>query len=72
MTSLRPFRCDDLFRFNNVNVDVLTETFNLGFYLSYLAKHPEYYSVRACARARARAPAAALVYVRARTRASGC
>eukprot|EP00793_Prasinoderma_coloniale_P001111 PRCOL_00006102-RA len=45
MTSLRPFRCDDLFRFNNVNVDVLTETFNLGFYLSYLAKHPEYYSV---------------------------
>ncbi|RHZ00002.1 hypothetical protein DYB37_011587, partial [Aphanomyces astaci] len=26
MTSTRKFRCDDLFRFNNVNLDVLTET----------------------------------------------
>lgn len=45
MTSLRPFRCGDLFRFNNVNLDVLTETFQLGFYMSYLAKHPEFYQV---------------------------
>lgn len=26
MTSTRKFRCEDLFRFNNVNLDVLTET----------------------------------------------
>jgi hypothetical protein len=26
MTSTRKFCCDDLFRFNNVNLDVLTET----------------------------------------------
>jgi N-terminal acetyltransferase B complex catalytic subunit len=26
MTSTRKFKCEDLFRFNNVNLDVLTET----------------------------------------------
>ena len=26
---------DDLFRFNNVNLDVLTETYNMPFYLRY-------------------------------------
>ncbi|XP_028913663.1 N-alpha-acetyltransferase 20 isoform X1 [Ornithorhynchus anatinus] len=26
MTTLRPFTCDDLFRFNNINLDPLTET----------------------------------------------
>jgi N-terminal acetyltransferase B complex catalytic subunit len=26
MTTIRRFVCDDLFRFNNVNLDVLTET----------------------------------------------
>ena len=26
MTTLRPFRCEDMFKFNNVNLDVLTET----------------------------------------------
>ncbi|RLN51364.1 hypothetical protein BBJ28_00023215 [Nothophytophthora sp. Chile5] len=29
MTSTRKFCCDDLFRFNNVNLDVLTETVSL-------------------------------------------
>ena len=38
MTTLRPFKCDDLFRFNNVNLDPLTETYNLGFYLTYLSR----------------------------------
>lgn len=42
MTSLRRFTCDDLFSFNNVNLDILTETYNLPFYLQYLAKWPEY------------------------------
>ena len=41
MTTLRRFRCDDLFQFNNVNLDKLTETYNLSFYLQYLATWPE-------------------------------
>lgn len=45
MTSLRPFSCRDLFRYNNVNLDPLTETYNLGFYLAYLSKWPEYFAV---------------------------
>jgi len=40
MTTLRPFRCDDLFHYNNVNLDPLTETYNLAFYLMYLARYP--------------------------------
>ncbi|ETV80023.1 N-alpha-acetyltransferase 20, NatB catalytic subunit [Aphanomyces astaci] len=43
MTSTRKFRCDDLFRFNNVNLDVLTETYNMPFYLQYLTKWPDYF-----------------------------
>lgn len=42
MTSLRRFTCNDLFTYNNVNLDILTETYNLPFYLQYLAKWPEY------------------------------
>ena len=42
MTTIRRFTCDDLFTFNNVNLDVLTETYNLPFYLQYLAVWPEY------------------------------
>ncbi|KAG7381345.1 N(alpha)-acetyltransferase 20, NatB catalytic subunit [Phytophthora pseudosyringae] len=38
MTSTRKFCCDDLFRFNNVNLDVLTET--------YLSKWPDYFLVQ--------------------------
>ena len=41
MTTLRRFRCEDLFRFNHVNLDHLTETYNLQFYLQYLATWPE-------------------------------
>ena len=29
MTTVRPFTCDDLFTYNDVNTDVFTETFNL-------------------------------------------
>ena len=44
MTTLRPFTCDDLFVYNDVNTDCFTETFNLNFYLGYLATWPEYFS----------------------------
>ncbi|CCI48229.1 hypothetical protein ABG067_002111 [Albugo candida] len=46
MTSTRKFCCDDLLRFNNVNLDVLTETYNMAFYLQYLAKWPDYFLVQ--------------------------
>ena len=45
MTTLRPFRCEDMFHFNNVNLDPLTETYGLSFYLQYLAHWPEYFQV---------------------------
>lgn len=59
MTSLRRFTCEDLFTFNSVNLDVLTETYNLPFYLLYLAKWPEYCQVGAarCAPQAARSTA---------------
>ncbi|KAH6573714.1 hypothetical protein BASA60_005896 [Batrachochytrium salamandrivorans] len=40
MTTIRRFVADDLFRFNNINLDPLTETYNLSFYLGYLAQWP--------------------------------
>lgn len=43
MTTTRPFACEDLFKFNNVNLDVLTETYNMNFYYQYLATWPEYF-----------------------------
>jgi N-terminal acetyltransferase B complex catalytic subunit len=45
MTSFRRFVCDDLLKFTNVNLDRWTETFNLGYYLSYLAQWPEYFTM---------------------------
>lgn len=33
MTTLRRFNLCDLFRFNNVNLDSLTETYNVTFYM---------------------------------------
>lgn len=42
MTSTRRFTCNDLFHFNGVNLDYFTETYNLPFYLQYLANWPEY------------------------------
>mmetsp|Transcript_38014 Transcript_38014/g.48470 ORF Transcript_38014/g.48470 Transcript_38014/m.48470 type:complete len:174 (-) Transcript_38014:285-806(-) len=43
MATLRRFRCEDLFKFNSVNLDVLTETYNMSFYLQYLSTWPEYF-----------------------------
>ena len=45
MTTLRPFRMDDLFKFNNINLDVLTETYNMPFYLQYMSQWPEAFTV---------------------------
>ncbi|KAJ3364295.1 hypothetical protein AMAG_10155 [Allomyces macrogynus ATCC 38327] len=45
MTTLRRFRTDDLFTLNNINLDPLTENYNISFYLTYLARWPDYFSV---------------------------
>eukprot|EP00056_Hartaetosiga_gracilis_P016478 m.5119 g.5119 ORF g.5119 m.5119 type:complete len:177 (+) comp4134_c0_seq1:46-576(+) len=45
MTTLRPFSCEDLWKFNKVNMDPLTETYNLGFYFQYMSQWPEYFTV---------------------------
>ncbi|KAF7337829.1 N-acetyltransferase [Mycena venus] len=48
MSVLRPFRCDDMFKFNNMfNLDVWTETYGLSFYLNYLATWPDLCYVQA-------------------------
>lgn len=40
MTTLRPFRAEDLFKVNNINLDPLTETYNIPFYMMYLCTWP--------------------------------
>jgi len=41
MTTYRRFEMNDLLRFNNINLDVLTETYNMPYYMQYLAKWPQ-------------------------------
>ncbi|KAH9981413.1 N-acetyltransferase [Lactifluus volemus] len=41
MSVIRPFRPDDLFKFNNINLDIWTETYGLGFYFNYLSRWPD-------------------------------
>lgn len=43
MTSLRLFTALDLLKFNNINLDPLTETYSISFYLTYLARWPDYF-----------------------------
>lgn len=45
MTSLRPFHAADVFKFNHTNLDPLTETYDLNFYFSYLARWPHLFNV---------------------------
>lgn len=45
MTNLRPFNCNDLFTLNEINLDPLTETYGLTFYLHYLTRWPDYFIV---------------------------
>ncbi len=40
MTTLRPFQAEDLFKFNHINLDPLTETYNTSFYLEYMSTWP--------------------------------
>eukprot|EP01080_Neovahlkampfia_damariscottae_P005084 gene5084-8684_t len=42
MSTTRRFTPLDLFKFNDVNLDPLTETYNLSFYFLYFSKWPEY------------------------------
>lgn len=42
MSSTRRFRPSDLFRMNHVNLDKLTETYNLNFYFQYMLRWPEF------------------------------
>jgi len=46
MSVLRPFRASDLFKFNNINLDVWTETYDLDYYLSYLSTWHDLCSVQ--------------------------
>ncbi|KAG6918834.1 hypothetical protein DXG01_011239 [Tephrocybe rancida] len=41
MSVLRPFKASDMFKFNNINLDIWTETYGIGFYLNYLSRWPD-------------------------------
>ncbi|KAF2738472.1 n-acetyltransferas-like protein [Polyplosphaeria fusca] len=41
MSTIRPMRPTDLLKFSSTNLDHLTETYNIGFYLEYLTKWPD-------------------------------
>lgn len=45
MTTVRKFCCNDLLRFSSVNLDHLTETFTMSFYMTYLVRWPDYFRV---------------------------
>jgi N-terminal acetyltransferase B complex catalytic subunit len=42
MTTIRPFSIYDMYKFNNVNLDILTETYHTNFYGKYIAIWGEY------------------------------
>ncbi|KAI0312391.1 N-acetyltransferase [Amylostereum chailletii] len=41
MSVLRPFRATDMFKFNNINMDIWTETYGINFYLAYISRWPD-------------------------------
>lgn len=45
MTTFRRFRPDDVNKFSKCNLDPLTETYELSFYLQYYAKWPSLFQV---------------------------
>ncbi|XP_014251186.1 N-alpha-acetyltransferase 20-like isoform X2 [Cimex lectularius] len=45
MVTLRPFTCTDLLQINEINLDPLTETYGMPFYMQYLALWPEFFKV---------------------------
>jgi N-terminal acetyltransferase B complex catalytic subunit len=40
MTTIRPFQAEDMFKFNHINLDPLTETYHIPFYMQYLSQWP--------------------------------
>lgn len=46
MSFTQRFTAFDLLKFNQINLDPLTETFNIGYYMKYLAYWPEYFLVQ--------------------------
>lgn len=42
MATIRPMNMFDCLKYNNVNLDLLTETFYTHFYGTYFNKWPEY------------------------------
>ena len=45
MATFRRFHPDDVNKFSKCNLDPLTETYELGFYLQYYAKWPSLFQV---------------------------
>lgn len=45
MTTLRKFEASDLFKFNHINLDPLTETYGIPFYMQYMSQWP---SINTC------------------------
>ena len=43
MSAIRDFHMLDLLKYNNVNLDPLTETYGMNFYMYYFALWPEYF-----------------------------
>ncbi|KAF2274978.1 acyl-CoA N-acyltransferase [Westerdykella ornata] len=41
MSTVRQMTTDDLFHLSSTNLDPLTETYNIGFYMEYLTKWPD-------------------------------
>ena len=41
MTTIQPFSVLDCLEYNDINLDILTETFSIGFYGKYIAKWPD-------------------------------
>ncbi|KAJ2343632.1 N(alpha)-acetyltransferase 20, NatB catalytic subunit, partial [Coemansia sp. RSA 2618] len=45
MSTIRRFRAIDMLRFNNVNLDRYTETYDPQFYLKYMSSWPDLFTV---------------------------
>eukprot|EP01083_Nonionella_stella_P179561 637822_1 len=45
MTTLRDFHLLDLLSVNKVNLDPLTETYSMSFYMLYMSRWPEYFRI---------------------------
>ncbi|EIW75072.1 N-acetyltransferase [Coniophora puteana RWD-64-598 SS2] len=41
MSVIRPMQATDMLKFNNINLDIWTETFRINFYLAYLSRWPD-------------------------------